>query len=169
MSICGIEPVEDAFLDVSSIVAVGVFEEEDIRSHCDQHSAVPEFETRRIVQTISERDATIGHTVIVVVREDQQLVVHRLQRIPVRICRPRGNPQTSIGINGTLHGIDKVREHFFGGKDIDLHPPMNRHLVDGFRRSEKLMAAVFELPRLVGFDFERLGKFFESAVHDNTR
>jgi hypothetical protein len=35
---------------------------------------------------------------------------------------------------------------------------MNRHLLNGFSRSEKLVAAFFELPRFVGFDFERLGK-----------
>ena len=64
MGVGGIESMENAFADVGHVVAVEVFEEQDIRGLSDQNSAIPEFEARRIVQAVGERDAAIGDAVV---------------------------------------------------------------------------------------------------------
>ncbi len=113
MRICRVDAVEDTFLDVGFVVAVCVFQKEDVRSHRHQHSAIPEFESRWIVQTVRERNATISFSVAVVVGKNQQLVVHFLPRIPVRIGGPCRHPQATISVYGALDGVDKFRELFF--------------------------------------------------------
>ena len=108
MRVGRIESEENTFADIGNIVAVEVFQEQDIRGLSDQNTAVPEFKSCRIVQTIGERDAAIRNAVMIFVRENQEFVVHGTQRIPMRIRRPCGNPQATIRIDGTLNGVGEV-------------------------------------------------------------
>ena len=108
MCVGRIEPMKNAFANIGHVITVEVFQEENIRSLCDKNAAVPEFKTRRIMQPVGKRDAAIGDAVMIFVGENQQLVVHSFERIPVRIRRPCGDPQTSVRIDRTLHRIGEV-------------------------------------------------------------
>ena len=132
MGICGIQSVKDSLPNISAIVAIDVFEEEDVGGHRDKHATVPKFEPGGVVQSIGEGNAAIGNTVSVVIGEDQKFVIHRFQRIPVRICGPCRDPQPAVGIDCGLYGVDKVRKHFFGGEEVDFHAGVDRHFFDGF-------------------------------------
>ena len=80
----GVESVEQVLLHVVAIVAVGVLEEHEVRLVREDHAAVVELEAGRVVQVTRKDRALVGLPVAVGVLEDQQLVVHRRLRLPVR-------------------------------------------------------------------------------------
>ena len=84
--------------------------------------------------------------------EDEELVVHRLLGLPVRIGRPDGHPQPALGVQGHLHRVDQFGEVLLRGEQIDLHPLADRHLVDGLLAVEEDVLAAGAVAGLVGLD-----------------
>ena len=82
------------------------------------------------MQVAGEDRALVGLAVAVGVLEDQQLVVHRRLRLPVRIVRPGRDPQPSFGVEGHLHRLDQLGELLLGGEQLDLQPLADRHGLD---------------------------------------
>ena len=76
-----------------------------IRLMADKHASVVELQPRRHVQLVGKRLAHVGQAVAVGVLEDENLVVHLVAGIPVRIRRHNGDPQPAPRIEGHLHGI----------------------------------------------------------------
>ena len=108
MGICRVQTMKNSLTHISTIVPVRVLQEPDVRCHRHQHTTVPKFKTRRIMQPVGKRHTTIRNAIRILVRKNQQLVIHRLQRIPVRIRRPCRHPQSSIRIHCTLHRIHQI-------------------------------------------------------------
>ena len=69
------QTVQEALAVIGATVPVGVLQEDEVGSLRDQHAAVPELESGRVVQVVGEGRADIGAAVAVEVLEDQQLVV----------------------------------------------------------------------------------------------
>ena len=111
-----IETMDDSFFNVVFVITVRVFEKQQIGSLRDQDTAVPEFEAGRIMNVTGERDALVGFAVLIRIFQDQQTVVHGRRWFPVRIGWPGGNPETPLGIERHLHGINQLRKHRFVSK-----------------------------------------------------
>ena len=126
----GVEAADDPRLDVVVVVAVGVLEVEDVGALRDDYSLPPELEAGGVMEIASEGLHLVGAAVAVGVLEDQELVVHRLVRPPVRVGRPGRDPQASLRVEGHLHRIDQLREHRLVGDKLDLHSGVDRHLRD---------------------------------------
>ena len=147
--------MENTFANVRPIIPVCVLQEENVRCHRYEDTAIPELKPRGIVQSISKGNAAICDAVLVVVRQDQQFVIHRFQRVPVRISWPCCHPETTIRIHRTLHRIDQIRKHLFRRKKVDSHAGMHGHPVNRFFTSQKSMHATFQFTRLVRLHHQR--------------
>ncbi len=137
-----VEAVQDAHAHVGLVVAVGVLQEDQIGRHGHVHAAVPEFESGRVVQMVGEGRTLVGLAVTVGVFQDEQLVVHLLLRLPVRIAGPGGHPESTLGIERHLHGVDHLGEHLFAGEEAHLQSLGDRHLADRFLATQEDMLAV---------------------------
>ena len=145
----GVEAVDDAALHVGAIVAVGVLQVEDVRPLRDDHALPPELEAGGIVQVAREGGAPVRAAVTVGVLEDEQFVVHRAVRSPVRIGGPRRHPEPALRVERHLHGIDELGKHRLVGEEHDPHPGMHRHRGDRRLPGEELVGAARQRPRLV--------------------
>ena len=117
VSVGGSDAVDQDFAVIGDVVTVGVLEENDVGLAGDQDSAVPEFEGERTVDFCELGDA-VGVAILVVVVQDEQGVVHFLNRIPFRIGRPGGDPEAALGIDVHLNGIDQVGEFALVGEQV---------------------------------------------------
>ena len=81
---------------VGNVVAISVLHEPDIGLDGDVSTAVAQFKSCWLVQTIGKDFAFVCCAVIVVVLEDQHFVVHLGLRFPVRIRCHRGHPQAAL-------------------------------------------------------------------------
>ena len=97
----------------------------------DEHAAVPELKAERIVHASELCDA-VGFAVVVVVVEDEQRVLALLQRLPLRIVGPCGDPEAALDIELHLHGIRELRELLLIGKEMHLEALLHGHALDGF-------------------------------------
>ena len=104
------DALQHADLDVGLVVAIGILEMPDLRRRRYQHPAAPELEAGDAVELVSEDDELVGLAVAVFIRQDHQRIPGRIGRVPVRIGRPDRHPQTAVGINGHLHGVDEPGE-----------------------------------------------------------
>ena len=154
----GVEPVDQTFLDVVFVVAVRVFQEQQIRPLGHQDAAVPEFESGRVVNVAGERGAFVGFAVTIGVFQDQQAIVHLFGRLPVRIRAPAGDPEPPLGVERHLHRLDQFGEHRFVSEQFDLHVLMNGHLVDRFLPGQEQVLAIRQRPRFIGNDWNELGQ-----------
>ena len=105
MRVGRVEAGEDALADVGLVVAVGVLQEHQVGRLGDQDAAVGELEAGRAVQLVGEDDHLVGLAVAVGVFEDQELVVHLLLGLPVRVGRPAGDPEAPLGSNDICTGL----------------------------------------------------------------
>ena len=90
--------------DIGDIIAIGVLEEKDVRLRGHDYAAAPEGEAEGVVD-FRELDRLVRHAVAVVVGENEQAVVHFLERLPLRIGRPAGSPEAAFHIDLQLHRI----------------------------------------------------------------
>ena len=127
---------------VGLVVAVGVLQEHQVGSLSDEHAAVGEFKAGRTVQVAGEDGPLVGLAVAVRVFEDQELVVHLLLGLPVRIGRPAGDPEAAPGIERHLHRLGQLRKLLLGREQVDLQVLANGHLADRFLAAQKEMLAV---------------------------
>ena len=133
MRVGRIEPVEQALPYVGDVVAVGVFEVNQIRRAGDDDAAVPKLEASRVLH-LGKRDHFIGNAVAVFVRQNDERVVGLLERLPLGISRPDSGPEAALRIDAHLHRVDHVVEHLFRGEDIGLHLRRELELGQGLLR-----------------------------------
>ena len=115
-----IEAGEDSLADVGLVVAVGVLQEHQVGRLGDQDAAVGELEAGRAMQAVGEDDPLVGLAVAVGVFEDQELVVHFLLGLPVRVGRPAGDPEAALGVERHLHRLGQLGKLLLGGEQVDL-------------------------------------------------
>ena len=84
----------------------------------------------------------VGLAVAVGVFEDQELVVHLLLGLPVRVARPDGDPEPALGVERHLHRLGQLGKFLFGGEQVDFHALGDLHLRDGFFAAEEDVLAV---------------------------
>ena len=145
-------PREHALADVGLVVAVGVLEEHQVGRLGDQDAAVGELEAGRAVQAVGEDGPLVGLAVAVGVLEDQELVVHLLLGLPVRIGRPDGDPEPALGVERHLHRLGQFGELLLRGEQVDLHALGDGHLADRLLAVEEDVLAVGPGAGLVGLD-----------------
>ncbi len=92
MRVGRVDAVEDADSRVAMIAAGAVLEKHHIGRFGQQHAAVVELEACRAMQMVGENRAFVGVASALGVFENQELIVHFLFRLPVRIGRPGGHP-----------------------------------------------------------------------------
>ena len=126
--------MQEDLLRVVLVVAVGVLEEDQVRLLRDEHAAVPELEAGGVVEVAGEHRALVGLAVAVGVFEDEQLVVHRRLRLPVRVVLPGRDPQPALGVERHLHRVDELGELLLRREQLDLQPLADRHLPGWSRR-----------------------------------
>jgi hypothetical protein len=127
---------------VGHIVAIGVFEENDVRGAGDDDAAVPEFKAERILHAGELGDA-ICFAVFVVVMADDEGVLHLLQRLPHRVSVPHSGPQAAFGIDLHLHWIHELRELRLIGKQAHFKARIKGHVPDRFLAADVFCAALF--------------------------
>ena len=135
-----VKPLEQDSPHVGHIVAVGVFEEQQFGLTSDDHAAVPELEAERVLHLRKLGDA-IGDAVVVVVVEDHEGVVHRLERFPLRVRWPDSGPQSPLGVELHLHGVHKFLETCFVREQADLETLGDSHLLDGLFAADVVQIA----------------------------
>ena len=158
MRVGRVEAGEDALADVGLVVAVGVLEEHQVGRLGDQDAAVGELEPGRAVQAVGEDGLLVGLAVAVGVFEDQELVVHLLLGLPVRVGRPAGDPEPALGVERHLHRLGQLGELLLGGEQVDLQVLADGHLADGFLAAQEDVLAVRPGARLVGLDRDERGR-----------
>ena len=95
----------------------------------------------------------VGLAVAVGVLEDQELVVHLLLGLPVRVGRPDGDPQPALGVERHLHRLGQLGELLLGGEQVDLQPLADGHLARSPpRRSRKRCSPFGPAPGLLVVD-----------------
>ena len=109
------EAGEGELLEVGNIVAVGVFEKEDIRGLANVASAVGEFDSGGEVESLREDGRLIGSAIVVGVFENDDLVVGGIARFELGVGPGAGNPEAAFGIPSH---VDRVGEHGIGGEEI---------------------------------------------------
>ena len=130
------ERAHDADADIRHIIAVGVLEKEQVRHRGDDHAAVPELESRRVVN-VRERDGLVRYTIAILVRQDQQAIVHRLGGFPLRVGSPRGDPEAAAAIDSQLYRVHELGKHLLRCEDVGDHAGCQRHPIDAiFGRQE---------------------------------
>ncbi len=124
---------------VGHVVAIGVFEEDDVGGAGDDDTAIPELKTERILHA-GELGHAIRFAVFVVVVADDEGVLHLFERLPHRVGVPHGGPEAAFGIHLHLHGIHELRELCFIGKQAHFKARIKRHVLDGFLAADVFRA-----------------------------
>ncbi len=114
------------------VVAVRILEEHEIRRLPEEHPVLVELEAGGVVQVAGKDRALVRLAVPVGVLEDQQLVVHRRLRLPVRVVLPGRDPEPAARVERHLDRIDDLRELFLRREQLDLDALAERHLLDRF-------------------------------------
>ena len=71
------QSLQKGITDVGFVVAVGVFQEQQVRAGGDNNTTAPEFKAERIVN-VSENLAMVGDPVAIDVLKNHEAVVHLL-------------------------------------------------------------------------------------------
>ena len=85
--------------------------------------------------------ARSADAVPVVVRQDDQPVVHLTGRLPLRVGAPRRGPQAATGVHAELYGIHELRKHLLGREDVGTESGLETHLVDSLLGGQKVERA----------------------------
>ena len=153
-----VDAAEHAAVHIGLVVAVGILEEHNVGRLGQEHAAVPELEAGDAVQPIRKDDHLVGLAVVIRVFEDEQLVVHRVLRLPMRIGRPGRDPQPALRVERHLHRIDQIGEGLLVGEERHLQPVGDGHLGERLLPAEEKMRAVGSAAGQVGRHVdERLG------------
>ncbi len=151
------DALEHADLDIGLVVAVGVFEEPDFRSCGHQHASAPELETGHAVELIGEDNAAVGDSVSVIIGQAENAVGAWLCGVPVRVGGPDRGEESSVGVDGHLHGVDQFGELFFRGEQVDFHPLGHGHAFGGLGPGQVRVSASIQRTDLVRLDFQQAG------------
>ncbi len=126
--------------DVRHVITVGVFEKQQVRDGGHEHASVPELEAGGVLD-VCKGDGAVGDAVAVVVRQNEESVVHLTGRLPLRVGAPRRGPQTASGVDAELHGIHELRKHLLGGEDVGTEAGLQAHLVDALLGGQEVEGA----------------------------
>ena len=153
-----VQPAEHALTGIGLVVAVGVLQQPDVRALGHQHATGHELKPGRVVQPVGEHRAFVGLAVAVGVFEDQDLVVERILRLPVRVAVPADHPQPASLVPRHLHRVhEQTGEGGLVGEQVHLEVLAQRHAVDGGFAAGENVFAFRPLARLVGDDLDELG------------
>ena len=131
---------------IGHVVAIGVFEEDDVRGAGDDDAAIPELKAERILHAGELRHA-VALAVLVVVVADDERVLHLLQWLPHRVGVPHGGPQAAFGIDLHLHGIHELRELRLIGEQAHFKARIKGHVLDRFLAADVFRAAFLHRAR----------------------
>ena len=113
------QALQDRVANIGLVVAVGVFQKQQVGTGSHQHTTAPKLESQRVVNVRKDL-SLVGNTVAIGVLKDHQAVFQVVAGLPLRIRIPTGRPQSPFPIDLQLHGIGKVGEHFFGSENVQL-------------------------------------------------
>ena len=130
------DALEHADLHVGLVVAVGVFEEPDLRRSGHQHATAPELETGHAVELVGKNHAAVSHAVAVIIGQAENPVGARLGGVPVGVGRPDRGEQAAVGVDGHLYRVDQLGELLLGGEQVDLHSLGHPHSLDCLAATE---------------------------------
>ena len=139
MRIGEIDALQHDRAHVGHVVAIGVFEEDDVGGAGDDDTAIPELKTERILHA-GELGHAIRFAVFVVVVADDEGVLHILQGLPHRVGVPDGSPEATFGIDLHLHRVHELRELCFIGKQAHFKAWIKGHVLDGFLAADVFRA-----------------------------
>jgi hypothetical protein len=149
-----IESAEDDFADVGFVVAVGVFEEDEVVSLSDVNAVVGDLKSGGEVEAVGEDRFLVGFAVVVGVLVDEEHVVwFGVAGFPMRVAGHGGDPEAALVVEGELDGVGEVGEFFFGGEEVDFVAGGGGEGSEGFVAVEIFGAAVFLARAVVGFNF----------------
>ena len=158
MRVGRVHAADDPGFDVVSVIAVGVFQVQNVWALRHDHTLTPEFKADWVVQVAGKRLHRVGGAIAVGVFENEELIVHGLIGPPVWVGGPRCHPQTPFAVKAHLHRVDEFGKHRFVGHQFDLHARMHRHFLDRFLPREKLVLAPLQRPGLIGHNRNQLGQ-----------
>ena len=131
VGVSGIQAMKHALAHVGFAVAIGIGQINQIRRLSHQHATIGKFKTGRIMQSVCKNGHFVGFAVTIGVFQHQQLVVHGLFGLPVRVGRPDRHPQPAFGIPSHLHRVGQFRPRFLGSKQVDFQTLSKSHFIDG--------------------------------------
>ena len=67
-----------------------------------------------------EFDASVGNTVLVVIREDEKRIVHGLERFPFGVAVPGGGPEATLGVDLELNRVGELGEALLVREEVEL-------------------------------------------------
>ena len=100
---------------VGYVVAIGILQEQYFRRACDDDATIPEFKTERVLDPC-ELGNSISFAIVIIIVQNDQSVIHLLERFPLGVRRPNGSPQSSLRVELNLHGVCKLWELRFIGE-----------------------------------------------------
>ena len=99
---------EDPLFYIGPVVAIGIFEEQNRRPLRQQSRRHSRTQSRLDCEGPGERGALVGMAVAIGVFKNQQFVVHRFGRLPMRVGTPDAPPTAGPGVERHLDGIDEL-------------------------------------------------------------
>ena len=140
--VCRIEPVEHDLAEISLVIAVGVFQEDEVRLLRDVEPAVGDLEAGRQMEAIGEHRLLVGFAVAIGVFEDQDLVIDGHAGQVLWVAGHRGDPEPALRVERHLHRVGKLGKLDLRGEAIHLVALLDLHhrqrLLGGGRGSERL-------------------------------
>ena len=131
--ICTVQPLQNNLPYICLVVTVRVLQKENIRLRNNDHTAIPECKTSRIVN-FGKLNNSVSDAVSIVVRQDQQRIIHFFKWFPLRVGLPSGSPQTTLRANTKLHWIDKLWKTCFISKKVGCKTFTRFKLFQGISR-----------------------------------
>ncbi len=121
VAVLGAEAGEQLFAMVGLAVAIGVFEEGEVRLVRDEDAAIAELKAERNGELVGPHAAFVRAVVAIGVFEDEDAILRRLAGHDLRISRARADPQAAFAIETDLNGLhEKLRKVFFRGEEADF-------------------------------------------------
>ena len=121
VAVLGAEAGEEFFAVVGLAVAIGVFEEGEVRLVRDKDAAVAELEAERDGELVGPHAAFVRAVVTVGVFEDEDFILRCLAGHDLRVGGAGADPQAAFAIKTNLNGLhEEVWEVFFGGEEADF-------------------------------------------------
>ena len=142
MGIGGVDSLEEDDADIGDVIAVGVFEEEDIGLGGDDDAPVPEFEAEGVLD-FREFGGFVGDAVLIGIGKDEEAIVHGFEGFPFGVSVPASGPEAAFGIDLELDGVRQVGEAGFIGEEIEFEAVGNFYFGDGVLAGEVVGVSFF--------------------------
>ncbi len=121
VAVLGAEAGEEFFAVVGLAIAIGVFEEGQMRLVGDEDAAIAELEAERDGELVGPHAAFVRAVVAVRVFEDEDAILRGLAWHDLRVGGARADPQAAFAIETNGDGLhEEVGEVFFAGEEADF-------------------------------------------------